>query len=180
MGTYTVIRFCMDPPFGQANNASSELNISPYCPSSHAITFFFWSPKTISIVKSIYIMRGRSVEHTYGPGVNLLESNVTSAYVHVLYKTIAWINLTLWQLNSMPTSMTISLVQLQFSSVWLSEDITTGLNSSSTLSSLNILYSLYSFVCLVNLMITDWIRHCTGIRWKNCYTLPSSSDDPLL
>ena len=42
-----------------------------------------------------------------------------------------------------PTSTTISLVQLQIPSVWLSEDFTMGLNSSLTLSSLYI-YSWYT------------------------------------
>ena len=44
MGKYLVLGFCIVPPFGQANTASLELNISPYCPPSQAIILYVRGP----------------------------------------------------------------------------------------------------------------------------------------
>ena len=41
MGKYSVLWFCIVPPFGRANTATLELNISPYCPPSHAIIYIY-------------------------------------------------------------------------------------------------------------------------------------------
>ena len=37
MGNYSALWLCIVPPFGPASNAILELNISPYCPPSHAV-----------------------------------------------------------------------------------------------------------------------------------------------
>ena len=37
MGKYSALRFCIVPPFGRANIATLELNISSYCPPCSAI-----------------------------------------------------------------------------------------------------------------------------------------------
>ena len=39
MGKYSALWFCIVPPFGRANTATLELNISPYCPLTNAITY---------------------------------------------------------------------------------------------------------------------------------------------
>ena len=41
MGIYSDLWFCIVPPFGRANTATLELNISPYCPPTHAIIYMY-------------------------------------------------------------------------------------------------------------------------------------------
>jgi len=38
-GEYSVLGFCIGPPYGQANTASLELNILLYCPPTRAIIY---------------------------------------------------------------------------------------------------------------------------------------------
>ena len=47
MGKYSVLGLCIVPPCGRANTATLELNISPYCPPSHAIIYIY-----VSLVRS--------------------------------------------------------------------------------------------------------------------------------
>ena len=35
MGKYSALWFCIVPPFGRANTAILELNISPHCPTQN-------------------------------------------------------------------------------------------------------------------------------------------------
>ena len=41
MGKYSVLGLCIVPPRGRANTATLELNISSYCPPSHAIIYIY-------------------------------------------------------------------------------------------------------------------------------------------
>ena len=49
MGKYSVLGLCIVPPCGRANTATLELNISPYCPPSHAIIYTSRYPVGISM-----------------------------------------------------------------------------------------------------------------------------------
>jgi len=40
-GEYSVLGFCIGPPYGRANTASFELNILLYCPPTREIVYIY-------------------------------------------------------------------------------------------------------------------------------------------